>query len=501
MGPWDERIRGHRIWTEMETLGPIIDKALSIDGITSETSADIERLKAVLTYCGKRIAAADPLITVPQPLDSAASNLDAIKSELEAFVKDKDSTHIVTANQNADAALPPLSQIPGAYSPEELGALVSATVEYRAAVRKALTDAKQEVKQFNAVLDEGTSKLKATSEGELATLRALLENNSKDLSTRLDAAQTNLAQLASLIQTEQQKLSQISSDQQGQFSTAQEARNKEFTEGLRVGNESLTKLVAEYQSQFSTAQNSRATENAAAESSRQNKFNELITDFSKKLADQDAEFAKQRGAFVLASETDLAGLVADFRVKATDILEDVEKKQSYVEKLVGVIGNLGVTSGYLRVANQSRLVMWLWQAATLGSMITLSIVAYMTLHAIEGKNGQFSWIGFAARVLVLLSLGVIAAYSGIQGDRLFGEERRNRKLALELEAIGPFLAPLPIEDQNKFRVQMGERSFGREPEIQSHGKSPTSVVDLANSQELKEIVKFAVETAISAIKK
>jgi hypothetical protein len=117
---------------------------------------------------------------------------------------------------------------------------------------------------------------------------------------------------------------------------------------------------------------------------------------------------------------------------------------------------------------------------------------------LEGHDGQFNWGGFAARALVLVSLGVIAGYSGIQGDRLFGEERRNRKLALELEAIGPYLAPLPVEEQNKFRLQIGERSFGQEPESHLQRKSPTSAMDLVNSKEVKDLVKFAIETALKA---
>jgi hypothetical protein len=485
----------------METLGPTIDSAIAIEDLALETVAGLERIREVLTYCGKRLAAAHPLITHPQPLDSIANNLVSVHNELKAFVSDIDPAHVVNANAAADATLLPIAQIPGAYSSEELGALVARTTEYRTTVQQALANVRKQVQQSNSVLEESLSKLNSTTEEGLAKLNARLEDSSKDLTSTAESIQASLTQLAASIQLEQQKLAQIVSDQQGQFSTAQEARSKEFTEGLRLANEGYTKLVTDYQGQFSAAQETRSKEHATAELTRQSKFSETIADFTKKLADQDAEFTKQRAAFVIASETDLGRLVSEYEEKATKVLEDIEEKQRHVEKLVGVIGNLGVTSGYLRVANQSRLVMWFWQAATLGSMITLSIVAYKTLHAIEGQNGQFSWIGFASRVLVLLSLGVIAAYSGIQGDRLFGEERRNRKLALELEAIGPYLAPLPIEDQNKFRVQIGERSFGREPEFQFHGKSPTSVVDLANSKELKELVKFAVETAISAIKK
>lgn len=203
-------------------------------------------------------------------------------------------------------------------------------------------------------------------------------------------------------------------------------------------------------------------------------------------------------AFVAESELALAGLVSEFGEKAANVLEDIEQKKTHVEKLVGVIGNLGVTSGYLRVANQARWALWGWHTITLGALVTLSWLAYKTLGTLEDASGHFNWGGFAARALLLVSLGVIAAYSGTQADKLFGEERRNRKLALELEAIGPYLAPLPVDEQNKFRLQIGELSFGRDPDPHVHRKSPASVADLLNSKETKEMMKLLIELGIKA---
>src|SRR5450432_2620541 len=49
-------------------------------------------------------------------------------------------------------------------------------------------------------------------------------------------------------------------------------------------------------------------------------------------------------------------------------------------------------------------------------------------------------------------------------NKYYKIERRNRKMALELEAIGAFLGPLPEEDKQKFRHTIGDRSFGRDDE-------------------------------------
>jgi hypothetical protein len=107
---------------------------------------------------------------------------------------------------------------------------------------------------------------------------------------------------------------------------------------------------------------STGKEYTAAETARQSKYNDAIAEYGKKLAEQDSEFTKQRTAFVANSEENLARLTSEYDEKAAKILEDIGEKQKYVEKLVGVIGNLGVTSGYLRAANQARYGMWGWQA-------------------------------------------------------------------------------------------------------------------------------------------
>src|ERR1700722_4463367 len=150
MNEWDQRIREHRVWTEMNDLGPAIDSAIAVEDLTPEALLGLERLRAVLAYCGKRLAAADPQITAPQSLDAMTQPFTAIQNELTAFVSSKNQAHIISANATADNALVAISQVPGAYSPEELGALVATTIEYRKVVSEALSEAQEAVRGFKA---------------------------------------------------------------------------------------------------------------------------------------------------------------------------------------------------------------------------------------------------------------------------------------------------------------------------------------------------------------
>ena len=462
MSVWDQRIREHRVFAEMRSLGPVIDSATSVEGIEPEAFAGLERIRAILAFCGKRLAAADPLITVPAPLEEVATGLTNAREEIERFVSDKDAAHITAANTQADRALSGANQLPTVYSPEELGALVSVATAYRSTIELNLSDSKRSTEEFR---------------------------------TETERLRSGLGELAATIQAEQQKLGQVVTDYQRQFSEAQEKRSQEFSDALRQGQQDLAKIVSDYQGQFSTAQDNRGREFADAQGTRQEKFSQVVNEYSQRLTEQNAEFVRQREELTRKSEEQLAGLNAQFAEKAAVILAAVEEEEKRIEKLVGVIGNLGVTSGYLRNANQARWSMWFWQAVTVGAMVVLSWLAFHTLSLLEDSKGHFNWGGFAARVLLLGSLGVIAAYAAKQADKLFEAEKRNRKLALELEAIGPYLAPLPEEEQNKFRIQIGDRSFGRDDDsgVKAHSKSPATLLDLVRSKESKELIELITE--------
>jgi hypothetical protein len=301
------------------------------------------------------------------------------------------------------------------------------------------------------------------------------------------------------------------SEFQGQFSVAQEARNREHAEAQAARTEAsnnklaelageiaserqrLSQVVSDFQSQFSTAQEARNREHAEAQAGRQEKFAALIADTSQKITEQNAEYARQREIAFKQYEESLAKLNKDYGDAAQVILKDIEDHKSSVEKLVGVIGNLGVTSGHLRTANYARGATWFWHVVTVAALIALILFGYYVL--LPTINGSVTWESLASRVLLTLTFGVLAAYSARQADKYLDIERRNRKLALELEALGPYLAPLPREKQDEFRLKVGELSFGREERGLGRGdKSPATVIDLlAQSPELLRLLQTIVE--------
>lgn len=100
----------------------------------------LERLKAMPAFCGKRLGGSDPLTIIPDYSGSAAglaAAFEAQKSEIEAFVSDRNVAHLTNANANADSALVNyLAQIPGISSSEELIGLIQTISSYRSSLEE-----------------------------------------------------------------------------------------------------------------------------------------------------------------------------------------------------------------------------------------------------------------------------------------------------------------------------------------------------------------------------
>jgi hypothetical protein len=475
MSEWAARITDHRVWKVMADLGPRIDEAENVEGIEPSAVESLERLRAVLAFCGKRLGATDPLTMTIAPIDAIATSFQTATTEVEAFTNDKNIDHLTVANTSgADQALGYLAQVPGIATEQELVGLVQAATESRRAFEQHAHKSSESVKK---------------AEGEIGELRKALESTQSAITT-----------LQGQIDTERQKITTQFSEQQKVFGDAQEARSNNFNETLRKLQESLSQTLTDHQRQFSEAQESRVKDFSSTQAESLKKFNDTIADYSKRLTDQDAEFTKKNDAALSDHYGRLIQMETTFDGQAREVLKNVNQHRQDVEKLVGVIGNLGVTSGYQTNANIARKTMWFWQGVSVAAFIGIFLFAY---HAfLPSMVGEFRWGSFATRVFLTITIGAFAAYAVSQADRFYKMESKNRRLALELAAIDPFLAFLPQEDQFKFKLEMARRTFAQEePETDPKAdKSPATALDVIASKETQVIVQSLVEL-VKAVRK
>jgi len=264
MSTWTDRIRNHEVWKELEALGPAIDKADSRWTTDAQSREGLQRIRAVLALCGKRLAATDPDLIEPRPLANLARALLGARSELEAFVTDQNAAHVAGANTQCDEILAALPAVLTPTVPDDLTAISESAASYRALLERFMSEASASQAVAGALAGTHKTRLDELS-AELAMEKQKLSTLVADFQTQFTAGQTTRATEFTTAQTERQtKAATVISEIQTAFSSAQDARANEFTKAQTDRHEKFTTATSEFQSLFSTAQDTRATEYADA---------------------------------------------------------------------------------------------------------------------------------------------------------------------------------------------------------------------------------------------
>lgn len=348
-----------------------------------------------------------------------------------------------------------------------------------------------EVQQFNANGNIGhLTNANANADAALSQLAQLnVPLTTEDFKAAKEAAESYRKGLESALKEAKKISSQVFSDLE-----TLKVRASELASAIDSEKTRLAAVSTDAQTKFLADSEARMKDFAANQKSQQDSSTALLNEYKQKLATQDADFTKQLEELARVHQGELESLKEEFADAAEKLRDEINTRKEEVEKLVGVIGNLGVTSGYQKAAKGARTTVWVWQVVTVLAMVGLIGVAiYAFLPAI---GGEFSWGSFAGRVFISLTFGVLAAYAASQADKYQKIERQNRRLALELEAIGPFIAPLPLEKQEEFRLNIGDRSFGHGDGGVGDAKSPATFIDLLlHSKEFRSFVTEIVKAA------
>jgi len=157
--------------------------------------------------------------------------------------------------------------------------------------------------------------------------------------------------------------------------------------------------------------------------------------------------------------------------KASSALTVLEKSKNDAEKLVGVVGNIGVTGNYQQIANKEDEAAGNWRLITLGFFaggIALAVATFVEFWKEPVTTSNVWAIGI--RLLYAIALAAPAWYTAKESARHRTNSDRARQRELELASLGPFIELLPKEKKEEIREQMTKLYFGKE--VEAHENSP-----------------------------
>ncbi|POA19629.1 hypothetical protein C1886_12185 [Pseudomonas sp. FW300-N1A1] len=233
------------------------------------------------------------------------------------------------------------------------------------------------------------------------------------------------------------------------------------------------------------------------------KLNEITESAVKERAEAAAAVAKLEQTFTQAEGVRQQNFEESLRVSSGRVEElidaiknstealvsELEEKRSQAAQIVQVVGNIGATGNYQRIADNESKQANIWRLVTLGILAVGIAVAAATFIKFWGEALTAETApAILIRLLYAIVITTPAWYSARESARHRSNADRARLTELELASIGPFIELLPEEKKIEIRTRLTHLYFGRtsDPHVV---KNP---FDLA---ELNGIVTDAVKAA------
>lgn len=240
----------------------------------------------------------------------------------------------------------------------------------------------------------------------------------------------------------------------------------------------IQNVLIKYNSEFETL---KANANTTVEAER------------KKFSDN---FEADRKAFKELIDTDkdtfkkaYENQKAFFDAEAKGIVEKLEQKLAEANKIVNIVGNVGVTGNYQKIANQHKESANFFRWVALGFMIVMS--GLLIYSIIELSNTDFNLYKSLVRILAAAVLTYPAVYAARESSRHRNLETQNRNLELELASIGPFIELLPEDKKQSIKEGLVNKYFGKSTHLEEDKKDDGDDVSISGLEKiLKTILPY-----------
>jgi len=172
------------------------------------------------------------------------------------------------------------------------------------------------------------------------------------------------------------------------------------------------------------------------------------------------------------------------KIDTDEILKDLDRKLSDANKLVNVIGNVGVTGNYQIIANEHKKTADNWRTIATVFMCILSTLLIYSIWKIGDVN--YDWHKAIIRIVASAILIYPATYASRESSKHRKLENLNRKLELELSSISPFIEILDEPKKQEIKAKLVEKYFGNNYSIEENDNKS----ELISANMLETIAKL-----------
>ena len=189
------------------------------------------------------------------------------------------------------------------------------------------------------------------------------------------------------------------------------------------------------------------------------------------------------------SSSNLQSAVEASLSQARILYEDTEAelniKKDEINKLIGTLSGTAIAGSYeSNAVSEKQMADWL-RAGSLGCM---AVIFFLLAYSFsESTKDSFEWQASIFRMALAFFLSVPSAYLARESAKHRQQQYSHLQTSLDLRALNPFIASLPLEQQHNLKINIAAKVFGAK-DMSALPNDPYPI----NAQELlMEIIKRA----------
>ncbi|MED4136005.1 hypothetical protein P4668_26890 [Priestia megaterium] len=432
----EERITGHASYINTGEVLKVLD---GIDSTNLSTTAIemLARISSTFEFLKETLDKVDPWLVSTSTMNNINSPISQVLGEINAYNNDKNEQRLNNILSYLENLLVYLSQLVVPKTSEDIEGVKSSVISFRKSVGQHLGYVERDCTNTSAALTKNTEKLN---------------------------------DLTASIESQKARIDAIINEFQNQFLQSQSQRNEEFTIFTKKGEQDLIGTLRDFQGTFEQQT-----------LTQQETFDSLTEGFQQRIESQQQSFDSLTEGFQQWIENQRESfdtLVADLKTNLQTELDQIKGMNQEAEKILGIMSMKGLAQGYQKIANSESQKAFVWNAISILSLVGILWFGYkfIILH-----EGAMSWTSLISRI-VLTGVGItLFTYCAKQATNHRNEERRNRKIELELASLDPYLKDLEPEKQKEVKQALVDKYFGVELPTANIAQAPVQQQNLTET--------------------
>ncbi len=399
----------------------------NVRDLPAESREAFIRLRWLLRDLRQRLTKTDPFLAPANVLNSINKHLSQIQGPWDQYRSDPPQ-HWQQLDNHADGLINQMRNLP---SGDGSTAWRETFEVVRAEMAESISQAQKAVQSLKASAN-GTDQRLQNAEAKLAELVQEIQNQK----VRLDQALTQHSE--AFTKAEQERTSQFSQSEQTRlagFNDAQQARRDEFESTVNGWDEQVESTIATHKQQF-----------------------EKITTTTNEESDQ--------------------------------LIARVQEQLDKAVEIVGTIVKTTMSGNYQLIANREYRNAWIMRVVAIVAFFAMGGMIVWAASSINFGDNGVNWTTVAFRISLGIAFLIPGIYCARESGKHWSSEKHNRRIALELAALDPFLVKLDEIKRKEIIERKADEYFGRNAALEDDDIKTLKQLNVRGDQVLKIVEKI-----------